>query len=449
VRNKGFVYIMEVVLMSMIILFSLPMILVPIDVDEDWTRVDLRRLGESALGSLEREYGLENVVLREDPTIEDNMSELLHSTGELANIRYGIRMENHYPRSITFGFNCTEGGCVDEDADKERQRLSEVFSEPAAWMNSRYIEFEYERINYENFDEEMGEGGVDVFIIRGEEQYTQARNHQEELIGFLEEGGGLLMFSNNTDSTIFGLGDGPEDGDGSGFKNRENASKPNYEPSKLFYGLGSLVNTGSTEYQLPEPYEGNWTISGEIFTVEIDRDTEKNITVKNSTDHVLCEDCAEGEEFKLYGEKFDGEEVGIRKIIKPDRGIYRRQNIVFFDNPRDFQFDHDTFAKEGSSTEGSMYEVLENGTPYMVVNEPLEGRTVWISETKDGSFGADMPDDVQNLLRAGVLWAAPKNEVLRPVGSPDERTVDIKHMGYKNEEVFEPFKLTLSLWYMN
>ncbi|MFP4115927.1 MAG: hypothetical protein ACLFTQ_01870 [Candidatus Aenigmatarchaeota archaeon] len=464
VNRKGFVYIMEVVLISIIIIVSLSFILAPLDIEEDWRPIKLRTMGESAVETVDRNVTIEAAIFNESVPFEDRVDELLYRTGGPEEVRYNLRVENSYRTNPKVGFNCTGEGCLDEDDEEEHRGLWELLGR--TWMNRRFIQLweGLERIDWREFrDDEIYRNNFDVVFLRGENQTERANKpeNREELEEFVREGGGVVQFSNFTEvkemdiqKEIFNL---TEDGSGGGsleLRNVENVTKPNYEPAKLFHGVGSLVNTGREG--TPWPEEGEWVLRGEEYVVEVE-ETGKNITVKNETGYTLCKGCIEGDSFELEDEEMEDDTFKIRKIYIPEDGPYRNQTVAWFNYPEfdeeeKYIFEDEVFAGERARSDLSKeFEVTVDGDgARMVINELGEGRAVWVSENRDGEevTGEAVDEDIQSLVQAGVIWASPRGEwVKESERDPDRRSPEILYFGSINDEIYEPYKLSMNIWY--
>ncbi|MFP4117004.1 MAG: hypothetical protein ACLFQ8_03165 [Candidatus Aenigmatarchaeota archaeon] len=449
VGRKGFVYIMEVVLISVILVVSLGFLLRPLDVDEDWTSMDLGKVGRSALLSIDRRDGLENTVFLEEPYLEDELDELFYSKSDM-NVRYNLRMEHTYARKLTVGFNCTGEGCSmdaeESHSEKEEyRRLWETIDE--SWMNNRSRNVVMEGVKLDG--DEVTEGEIDVLFIRGEDQLEEANESIDEIKAFLDSGGAVIQLTDFNEvndyaiqEEIFELENPETPKNEIYFENRYDPEKPNYEPSKLFYGVGSIVNTGQPG--ITKPREGTWKLRDREYTVEVDEnDAEVNVT--NETGHVLCSSCSEGESFELDIEDLEGD-ASVRKIRNPDEGAYRNQTVVWFDYPGSYEFLSGSFT---SSAEGSEdYSEVTRDEAVMVLNEVHGGRTVWVSSPEDGEIGADMKDDLKSLIRAGLLWSGERGEWLKEAEkSPERRSSYITHYGSYKKDIYEPYKITMEIWY--
>ncbi len=436
VGNKGFVYIVEVVLISMVLIVSLSFLIKPLDIDENWEAVELERIGESALISAHRQENIKKSIFNETPYLDSRLDSIIHEVGGRIDVRYNLILENLYPRKITVGFNCTGSSCIG-DPDEERTLLRETLD--SVWMNNRSIEFEVKKTDIEG-----GIEGIDVFFIRGEEQLEKADERSDELRDFVESGGGVVQFTDYSNveerdiqQSIFGLGSSGGVPDALAFKNREDPSESNYEPSKLFYGKGSWV---SASYRIEDLTKkvGTWKIRSDEYTVEVSEDKKVNITENGN---MICERCDENDTFQL-----DIGQFIIRNIEERKDGVYKENVLVHFDYPQGYEFTGSSFR---SSTEvEDKRTVLGDSSSVWVVNKVGEGRASWISEGDYGGIGEDMEDDIKSLLQTSVVWTAPREEWIKEADGRPEGTVSkTTHFGSINEDIYEPYKLTMELWY--
>ncbi|GEM_PF-2322455 len=449
VGNRGFIYIVEVVLVSVVLIVSMGFLLGPLDLEEDWEYVELEKIGESILSSANREQKVEESVFRKTPHLTDRIDDIIYSTGGRMNLRYSLKAENLYPWKINVGFNCTDGGCTNGDPVEERITIQQTLDK--VWMNNRYIDLEVLRIDLEEFEGDGQEAGkMDVFIARGEEQVTGVDENSGAFKTFVENGGGIVQFSDfdtvenlGIQESIFGIQHAPEENDLSSFEfiNREDPKKPNYEPSKLFYGVGSSVVTEYPTGDLTKRV-GELDLGGfSRYDVTVDKDKKVNITHEGD---IICELCEEGDSFEAAGE-----EISIRKIEKRGYGVNRDNVIVHFDNPRDHTFtSFGDLKSTAKSTEDESLNVLEGDDNYiMVLNRVGNGKAVWLTETETG-MNDEMRNDIKSLLRAGVIWAGPRGEWLkREDRHPRSSFSRTSHFGSFNKDMYEPYKIVMETWY--
>ncbi len=436
VREKGFVYIMEVVMISIILIVSLVMMVRPLTVDEDWDMVELRRLGESALGAVEQSEGIGELVFNESSPLHLKLDNLLYRTGEPEAVSYRLEMSESYRDEIKIGFSCEQYGC-----DGEEEIWQELLGK--VWMNNRFFRLSenLEEVDWAEFEDESYRQDFDVIVLRGQETVSGRENVEN----FLEEGGGIVKFSEASEAEgemvegkeVFGVTKENGEEDVYSFKNRKEPEKENYEPSKLFYGMGT------TAYQ-----DRDWKIQDEEYSIDIDDEGETvNIT---DGQYEYCINCKEGDIFVLDNVDYellpvDEHDFRIRKISSDG-------DMVWIDYLEDSKLEGHEFSSESfnssATSEEEEFEVLgADGAHSMVVNKPYRGRSAWISYGQNNP-GEETMDDIKSLVRAGVVWTAPRGEVIKENEIPPTRkTSEITRFGFVNDDIYEPYVLTMELWY--
>lgn len=439
VKNKGFIHIVEAVLISMIIVSMIPALLQPVSFEENWGRIRLKKTGRDILKTLDQSGELDRIMSFNSTEVRQilegggNRRGILQQRGDL--IQYGVRTENAYKNTIRVGFNCT-GGC---DPDAEKNRIERILA--PTWFNGRFIKFQVFPFNWKKFQGNNQYYDIDVIFLNGDDQVDEAENYwgggNSKIKTFLERGNGIVEYVNLTSAdmntfqeNVFGLAGSSTGGTGDlEFVNRDDTTKPNYEPSKIFYGTGSFANDTQSA-------EGNWTVRGEKHNITVEKVSDGyNVTISDGTTH--CEDCKEGDSFPMGGYDFT-----IDKVKEMETGPYGGEYVVWFRHGEGYEFSN--FVEDGDikpindEWDRAVLEVPSRQEAGFVVNESL-GKVAWIS--KGGS------DDVKGLVQAGVIWSAGKGwwNVLR---SPGRDAVSVSRFGINQQEVYEPYRVVLNLWYI-
>lgn len=440
--KKGFIHIAEVVMISILLVVSLAFILRPVDVEESWDTVELGRLGESALDSVRRKHDLGELAVNSSDKLENEMDEMLYSTGEGEALGYSIRADNSYRSEITLGFNCTGSGCIGNSPSQEERALKGLLG--GMKMNNRRFNIwnNTESVNWTRFRDKEYRDRFDLLFLRGEDQARKANRSLGAVRSYMEEGGGIVQLSDFGDvenleiqNEIFGLEESGTGSDEASFTEREDVTKPSYGPSKLFYGAASMAND-------------TWKLRGEEYRIEVEEPGEE-INVMNSTGNgYLCKGCIEGDEFELEDDDLAEDSFTVREIREVGDSHPYGGTVAWFNYPENYSFRTDGFSSSANSTSGEEFEVVGDEAPRMVVNKPLNGRAVWISTDADNEAGEGVKDDIQSLVRGGVVWAAPRGEKVKEGARPRRSSAsEIIRFGVLNKDIYEPYKITMKIWY--
>ncbi len=424
VNRKGFVYIMEIVLISVILIVSLTLLIRPLQVDEDWDMVELRRMGESTLEAVDKGYGMESIIKDDTFSLQEKVDEMVYLTGAGESIGYRIEIKGAYNDNATVGTSCTE-----------IQELGDALGKTK--INGRTFDFEesIEQMNWEEFgDDSDYRNGFDVILITDEDQVEEADEYIDGVVDFLENGGGIVQFSDieqtegyDIQDKVFDLSHGETvEGETVGFVNMEDPGTVNYGPSKIFHGVGSVADI-----------DGTWKVQEMEYDIVGGDD---NITVKNDT-HKFCLECVEGDSFNLRDEygwhplPTDEYEFTVRSLDIPEDG---QVTIDYLDG---YRFNGESFGEGAPNGE----PVLEESA--MVANEPFGGRAIWL-DSSQWEIG-DAGEDIKSLVRASVIWASPtERKVTRGTEYPDADIADVTRFGTINKDLYETFKVSMNLWYL-
>lgn len=416
VSESGFIHVVEAVLVSVIAVSMLVLVFQPVRITEDWERAGLKNTGEDILSSLEKNGTLEDIMEYNRTEIQNIFQEIL---GGKRSIQYNLRTENAYKNKIRVGYNCT--GC---DVKSERREIQKILKPPI--LNGRMITFNVFPFNWRN----LSSYRIDVVFLNGDGQLSLAKSYNSTLKRFLSRGGGAVEYvdleNNEIDDfqeNIFGLETGSGSGEELNFSNRNDVSKLNYDPSKVFYGVASVANTSGGE--------GWWRIRGKKFKVEVVEDGDSyNVTVNET----ICVDCKAGDTFNISEYNFTIEEAGT-----VEGGVYRGDVLVWFRHHPGYDFTNFVDGSEGDISGGDTKAVLEtkDGNEAGYVINSSRGRAAWVS--RGGG------DDVKGLVTSAVVWGAGEGwwNFLR---SPGEDSVTVSHFVSKNGEIYKTYKVVLTLW---
>lgn len=440
VGRKGFIHIIEAVLISAVAIAMIPSLLYSVQPGEEWTRTNLKETGRDLLASMNRKGQLKQIMSYNRSEIEEIFEGNTSYEGILARrgkfIQYNLRTENAYKNQIRVGFNCT--GC---DVSEEERKIESILK--PVWLNGRFVNFRLIPFSWEKFTGKVKNYDLNVIFLKGQDQVDQASDYwgTAKIENHLSGGRGIVEYVNLTSGEVngfqekvFGLTSGSSSSQNLVFRNRDNTSRPNYEPSKLFYGTASSAVTsgGNTKY-------GNWTLWNTKYGV--------NITDGNGDNKYMDEKvCISGvSECKGVGSYFNlnGHEFMVEKIKEMKGGMFAGDVLIWFRHNESYEFYN--FVEGGNNGNITSYKSYKNvletqdgNEAGFVVNGSI-GRTAWIS----GGNG----DDVKGLVQSAVIWSAGKGwwNFLRSPGTGGVRT---SRFAVNNKEIYEPYQVILTLWYI-
>ncbi|MBI5355205.1 MAG: hypothetical protein HZB68_01995 [Candidatus Aenigmarchaeota archaeon] len=143
--GKGFVHIVEVVIVSLLAVLSVPFLLNTLKGDVDWADARLAIAGKDILATLDNiddggESYLQNIMSKNASEITVKIDEIM---GPRRTIGFGMRTFGAYKNIIRVGFNCTS--CIPEDVSGEIA----TYLSPAD-INGRNITFSVFPFQYES-----------------------------------------------------------------------------------------------------------------------------------------------------------------------------------------------------------------------------------------------------------------------------------------------------------
>lgn len=443
VGRKGFIHVVEAVLISVVAIALIPSLLRGVHIKEKWTRTNLERMGEDILTSLHKSGELEKIMSYNRTEVRRLFEGGENSEGVLGArsnfIQYNMKTEHAYKSRIWVGFNCT--GCDPAQKKREIQKILKP-----VWLNGRFIRFHVFPFSWNNFTGAEKNYKINVIFLKGDEQAEQAKNCwgnsdcKDGLKNHLSRGNGIVEYadlggidpSSDFQSEVFGLANGSSGSENLTFANRANVSKPNYEPSKLFYGVGSSANTsGMTN-------TGKWTIWKTDYNVTVE-DVSDGYNVTVSDGQTYCDNCKVGENFSINNNEFV-----VEKVKEMESGIWSGQTLVWFrhlEEPEKYKFVNFVGGKNvkpaNDEWSRSVLNVTDSESGF-IINES-SGRTAWVSQGRG--------DDVKGLVQSAVIWSAERGKwnFLR---SPGRGAVTARQYVVNSREIYEPYEVILTLWYI-
>ncbi|MFB6216281.1 MAG: hypothetical protein ABEJ72_04835, partial [Candidatus Aenigmatarchaeota archaeon] len=332
-----------------------------------------------------------------------------------------------YKNRIRVGFNCTE--C---DVRTERNRIRRMLKPPH--LNGRTLKIQVFPFSWEN----MSKYSIDTIVLNGKDQTGLARDHRDMVERFLKSGGGLVEYSNLRSGDInsfrrdvFGLEAGDTSTEEIEFVNRENVTRMNYEPSKLFYGVASIVNVSGG----PNTWDGTWTLWNNRIDVRVE-DVANGYTV--TVNETSCVDCSVGDTFSLNGYNFTVERIGT-----VDSTVYGDQMMVWLrheNRPQEYSFNNFVDGPEDGDISAEVSRTVlstEDGNEAAFVVSKKFGRASWVSRGRG--------DDVRSVLTTAVVWSSGEGwwNFLK---SPGSKSVTVKRFVSKNGEIYKTYRVVMTLW---
>lgn len=424
VGKKGFIHVVEAVLVSVIAISMFLFIVEPFSISEDWSQVKMEKTAEDVLLSLDKNGTLEHIMEYNRSNIQERVDSVI---GHRAGLEYNIRTENAYKNKIRIGFNCTECDVRDEQLKIERKLKP-------PYVNGREIDLQVFSFHWQN----LTRYDIDVVLLNGKEQTSLARSHSSKVQRFLSGGNGIVEYSNlenndlgNFRRDVFGLEDGQDSTDDIEFSNSQDVGKKNYEPYKLFYGVASVANVSGG----PDTWDGKWTVREEDLKVELEDVSEGyNISINQTT----CDNCKVGETFQMDGNEFTIEGVGDTEDV-----IYGDQMLIWIRHekqPQDYYFKNFVNGPEdgdiAANSSKTVLETSDGNEAAFVINDDI-GRSAWVSR---GSG-----DDVKAVLTSAVIWSAGEGW-WNYLKSPGDDSVTVSHFVSKNGEMYKTHKVVMTMW---
>ncbi|MFB6088408.1 MAG: hypothetical protein ABEK36_01365 [Candidatus Aenigmatarchaeota archaeon] len=420
--KKGFIYLFEIVIVSVILIVSIPYIIPPFEGEVDWSRAKLTLTGKDMLQVLEEEGYLENIMNDNSSSVNDHVRTILGK--DKNTIGFNIKSEGAYKKQIRVACNCTTS---------ERIELQSILT--PTYLNGRMMDFNVFGFNFEDLEDL----DMDVIFLHENNDLTAIEGgYISDLKRKINEGVGIVEFVNltdplisNTEDTqkkIFGIESNSKTSGTLAFRNKDNASKMNYKLSEMFTGVDSdvfLSGIRREEWHI-------WNKKYNVSTWDSDGDGDYEVNVSNDTlagyEYVALE---EGDKFTI-----DTTEFSVEKIMKDG-------TTVTFNMPKDYEFHNFVSGDAAYPTDNDLDRIAlqsPDGKPAVIVNRTRnKGRTVWISRGRG--------DDVRGLVKAGVVWASRRGwwNILKSVSGEKIR---VRRFVSQGDEVYEPYNVLMELWYL-
>lgn len=428
--KKGFVHIIETVLVSLMAIVAIMYLLYPVNPEIGWERAGLTTTGEDLLAVLSDDY-LKDIMEKGREEIGSKVSDIL--TGE--KISFNMKSVGAYKNEIRVGCNCSE---------KEASELRKILT--PAYVNNRKIKFTVYPFKFEDLTTEKWVD-YDVIFLNEDDQVSTAKNYVGDIKSFLGRGRGIVEFVDFDSSgeigdlqrEIFGLRQDGGDGGDVEFTNREDPEKPNYGIGKLFYGTDSSVEFADGGAGGEKTgYWTIWNISHKVKTYKSNSVFDR-VNVSNDTDEDYeYAGLKEGDEFNI---KHDGDYYyfDVERIESDGRRAwFNHLGNYKFENSNDEITSPAEIKISPINGQDNIVAETTGGRAVVTVNAS-EGKAVWIS--KAGG------DDIKGLVKASTIWSAGKDwwNLLR---TTNNERVKVEYFVSQGEEIYEPYNIELSLWYL-
>ncbi|QQG39779.1 MAG: hypothetical protein HYS81_05460 [Candidatus Aenigmatarchaeota archaeon] len=437
-NDRGFIHVLEAVLVALILIATLPFLLFPIERETAWDVARLTVAGEDALATLNGiYYGSDNESFAQD-ILEENVTTVdatLQRVIGSQSMGYGVRIVGSLKNEVRVGCNCTQ-----DEANILEQSLT------PANVNGRRIIFrvfplEYERLGVLDFDVIVANGTAQADRLN--DFYVSSIGSREVVLNHLRKKHGIVEIADlsSTDLSkavqkdIFGLASGSGGGGDIIFANAANTIKSNYAIGKYFYGVGFDMNfTGVSERNFTLRTYGHPVrkhLNGGAWNA-VDIDLNRNGTYDhdewNFGEGDAFDVSLDGTDYNLTVDKIDAANNFVHFNLIRGPGEYAFTDFVGSDPvavaPHDGNNDRVVAGVSGN----------RNG---LIIREYEGGRPVWISE---GSG-----DDHRGLLKSAIIWAAGEDWNLLP-RSVSARQVRVSYYVVQGEEFLEPYWIELTLW---
>lgn len=238
--QKGFVHIVEVVIVSLLTVVAVPFLLSPLKNQAGWDEARLSLTAKDILSSMDnisdgQESYLQNIMVKNSTELTSRMKEIF---GPGKNVGFSLTTRGALRNEIRVGYNCT--AC---DVAEVGGTLGTLLT--PVEVNGRNITFAPFLFNFTNYQ------GYDIDVIIIFNNPSEAEPFKDTIKSHLAEGRGVVQFANLTlsdfpstlQSEVFGMtssGCAP-----SGvlpnqtFVNPDNPLLPNYDMQKIYYGVSN------------------------------------------------------------------------------------------------------------------------------------------------------------------------------------------------------------------
>jgi len=437
--KKGFIHMIEIVLVSLIVIMSIPVILYPFSRPSEWDKVLLYTHGKDFISTADKinengESFVQNLMEKNKTEISNELWRIMGI--ESRKINYGIHTRGSIKNKIRVAFNCTT--C---DVTSEKIYIRSMLS--PAYVNGRFVNFELFTFSYDDMDKY----DIDVIVLTNndpnDDTITQAESHIDKIKNHLKNGGGIIeivdsgsIANTNLQTDIFGISAGSGGSGGNiTFNNPDDPKKPNYEIQKYFYGVGIYTELNSEEkgnFTLwkGEKYKTRGNNTGCLGSAYCKVDVDRNGNGIFESNELGFE---EGDIFSIK-HNLKNFNFSVDKIDKDGK-------YVSFNFLRDEPYEFEDFTEDKINTLGSSDRIIletSGGRPAGILNQ-TSGRAVWI----DAGNG----DDVGALVKSAVIWAAGKDwwNILKTISGEYEK---VSYFVSQGEDFHEPYWIEFNVWYI-
>ena len=427
----------EIVLISLIVIISIPVLLYPFAENVEWEKNTLINDGKDFASISDKipdgqESFMQNIMEKNRTEIINEFKDIIGNRSKTIN--YGMLTRGAIKNTIRVGFNCTSVGCNETMKNYLRNILRPTY------VNGRLISFDIIDFSFndlENYD-------IDVIFLNDTEQMNISDDYINQVKDFLSDGGGIVEFVSTKDVVqnwdnghkqlqpdIFGVS--PGSGGGTGdmvFKNHNNPRNPNYAIQKYFYGVGAYVEFNVSGYGNLTLWEENHPVKINAGYASVDVDTDLSTPGFESTN------LGEGDQFSIdYNSKTHS--FSVEKIDDSCEYVI----INFLREPNLYEFKEVSLNPPITPNDGNENRtVLEctGGRDALIINENY-GKAAWVVYGEGDDFNA--------LLKSSIMWAAEDKwwNILKTISGEQTK---VSYFVSQGEEFNEPYWVEINLWYV-
>jgi len=415
--SKGVMKIAEALMASLLIISTVMFFVKPIEKENNWGYAQIKLQAQDLLYSLVEKGDIQNCLKSDDA--ESCLRTLL---------------SQYFSGPLDFSFyvdgipsNVTYISCLCDE--NELSRLKKILQPDDFSYKSRPLHFRFSRINsIDEIDERTNV--LFVFDYTRYEDFTK-----ENLENLLTQGKNIFVISDLSKDEVeseifrelFNLSYKDASSTSAVFYNTADPKKVSYKIAKYFVNSYFFVN--ASDY-VPTGGTGHFYIRGTEKSVEIGSDVDGNYV-----DY-------EGNKYRV-GDTFvvDSYNIKVYDIYYSEDGsyVFAWTYLGIVDKDYEFKF---SFANVGSDDKSIIYNPAK-GLSGAKVNYGLgkygSGRVIWLDD-----YDEDY-DDMNQLVRALVLWAGGEKYDVIKTPSSVKRFFSVKNLVFDNGEFYQ---VAVNMWHI-
>ncbi len=405
---KGFIRILEAVIASVILLSTFYAFMNPIKARTEWNEAFLQNQAEDALASMYKSNLInEKIVSNDMISLYKKIKNMVPAATDFSGEVSGI------PNPV-IGIGCV--GCSDSDKNYLKNIL--------APLDFRYKNRMIKIIIDEKIvmTELIADNNINIIYFR---DFATLDINSGNLEAAVRNSKTLFLFSDITEAQ---------------------ASKPYMNLFGIRWKFGTITDSGSFANQNNEKSPSfrinNYFINSSVRVNTPSPSRQGNLYIKNKHQSVKAESgpCARyGSECKPVGGVFvmEGENVMVSGM---DNGL---NYINFSVITRSAAFEGFNTGNDINHIEPNDNTIIRtaNGFSLANVNYSLAGRTLWLAK-----YSGNHPSDVDQLLRAAILWASGERFSINPL-IEIPKTQPLSKYGYIGIlDGYEIYEMKLVMW---